>query len=222
MKYLVVLACLFLAAEAYTKSANPFKTKKYKCVEVSDDEEIQIVQKKVRTFNIELNMEKSFYRSSQLQNTHGRLRKRRLNTGTRTRDPPRASRCRLLARLASISSFVFEMCLAQVKTQKIIATTPPTVSDVQRDAKGRPLILSPEHCKQVLFQTFGLHSERIFRLSTTLRCTESRTCLDGFRATALLPKCTSQEPLAKRSTFSLLRATRRTDYFSEQLIMYVK
>ncbi|CAO4385200.1 unnamed protein product [Caenorhabditis nigoni] len=118
MKYFIVLACLLVAAEAYTKSGSPFKTKKYKCVEVSDDEEIQIVPKK-----------KSASSKYPWKAEEEKVNRRNEN---------------------SRSTESIEMPMARkVLTKKIIATTPPTISDVQRDAKGRPLILSPEHCKQV-------------------------------------------------------------------------
>lgn len=117
MKYFIVLACLLVAAEAYSKSGNPFKTKKYKCVEISDDEEIQVVpKKKVATSKYPWKAEEE------------KVNRRNEN---------------------SRSTESIEMPIARgVKTQKIIATTQPTVSDVQRDAKGRPLILSPEHCEK--------------------------------------------------------------------------
>ncbi|CAI2356967.1 unnamed protein product [Caenorhabditis sp. 36 PRJEB53466] len=118
MKYLLVLVCVLVAAEAYSKAANPFKTKKYKCVEVSDDEEIQIVPKKrtpASKYPWKAEEEKVNRKNENFRSTES-----------------------------------IEMPLARkVKTQKIVTTTLPSVSDVQRDAKGRPLILSPEHCKQV-------------------------------------------------------------------------
>ncbi|CCD69098.1 aECM cysteine-cradle domain-containing protein [Caenorhabditis elegans] len=127
MKLVVVLACLVVVAEAYSKSGNPYKTKKYKCVEVSDDEEIRIVPKKKpvtskypwKTEEEKINRKNEDFRSTES----------------------------------------IEMPMAKkVKTQKISTTTPPTVSDVQRDSKGRPLILDPKHCKQVehYSKTYGV------------------------------------------------------------------
>ncbi|CAB3410242.1 unnamed protein product [Caenorhabditis bovis] len=127
MKYLILLLAFVFIAEAY-KSSNPLKTKKYKCVEVADDEEIQIVKKKkflTSKYPWKAEEEKAARKSE-----------------------------------AMISAETIEMPMARkVLTKKILAaTTPATVSDVQRDSKGRPLILSPQHCKQIehYSKTYGV------------------------------------------------------------------
>ncbi|CAD6187536.1 unnamed protein product [Caenorhabditis auriculariae] len=121
MRVLLVLACTALVAVAF-KSGGPLKTKKYKCIEVAEDEEIQIVKKK------EAPMSKYPWKAE--EEKMRRIASARVATESETEDieMPQAKR---------------------VNDKKVIATTPPTISDVQRDSKGRPLILSPEHCKQV-------------------------------------------------------------------------
>ncbi|CAI5454296.1 unnamed protein product [Caenorhabditis angaria] len=128
MKYIFIgLALLFVLTDAAYKSSNgPMKTKKYKCIEVSDDEEIIVVPKK---------------------------------KSPASKYPWKAEEEKVSRRNEGRSAESIEMPLAKknlklntqriVPSAEVVSVTEPTVSDVQRDSKGRPLILSPEHCKQV-------------------------------------------------------------------------
>ncbi|KIH57222.1 hypothetical protein ANCDUO_12589 [Ancylostoma duodenale] len=122
----VIAMLLICAASGYAfKERNPLKTKKYKCVEVAEDMEIQLVPKK-ESYDVERPDEEL----------------RLIGSASIARPP-----------VAPVEDEEITMPQARKvplkKHDAKVAPAPQVNQNVPRDKQGRPLLLSPAHCQQV-------------------------------------------------------------------------
>uniref|UniRef100_A0A0N5BVH0 Astacin domain-containing protein n=1 Tax=Strongyloides papillosus TaxID=174720 RepID=A0A0N5BVH0_STREA len=134
---------LINGAKSFTnilKESRPEKTKRYKCVEIIDDEE-EVNFEQLPIPNIKINNDNSFPiidETSQNKFT------------TFNENTPDIEEIKYVT-LPHQTTESVEFILTTMKPIPTTSTEKPSIdiSDVPRDSKNRPLLLAPEHCKMI-------------------------------------------------------------------------
>ncbi|CAI4225455.1 unnamed protein product [Auanema sp. JU1783] len=134
---LASLLCLTIAS-CYKPSRNPLKTKKYKCIEVGDDEDVQIVKKSLMSPSL-ARAEEQLVPISTIRAAASPSHFPQPISSGETIEVPLAHKVKIQ-----------KLPLSKMSGSATMTSQPSEYpSSVQKDRNGHPLVLSPKHCQQV-------------------------------------------------------------------------